>query len=279
MTKISPTCLKYTLAGLGLLAFLPGAPIPLRAQDAASLTVDQKEEFLKTARIVVDKPAKKGITDTRRVTLTDGRVTHDANVQRIDEHKDVFEGQDGTKEFNFKDTYKFNIAAWKLARLLGLEDMMPPYVERRYQGQAASFSWYVDNDMMDEEQRIKKKIQTPDTNAWNQQMYVVRVFDQLIFNIDRNLGNLRIDKNWRLWMIDHTRSFRMLHTLRNPKNLMGCDRSLLERMKTLDEATLERELMPYLNREEIKAVLSRRDVIVKFFESKGESALYDRPRS
>jgi hypothetical protein len=75
---------------------------------------------------VVDKPAKKGVTDTRRVTLTDGKVTHDANVQRIDEHKDVFEGQDGTKEFNFKDSYKFNVAAWKLARLLGLDDIMPP---------------------------------------------------------------------------------------------------------------------------------------------------------
>jgi len=269
---------RYALAAGVWIAVLPLLPAPAPAGDAPILTVEQKEEFLRTARIVADKPAKKGITDTRRVTLTDGKVTHDANVQRIDEHKDVFEGQDGTKEFNFKDTYKFNIAAWKLARLLGLDDMMPPYVERRYMGEAASFSWYVDNDMMDEEERIKKNIKTPDAEAWNQQMYVMRVFDQLIFNIDRNLGNLRIDKDWHIWMIDHTRSFRTLHSLRNSKNLVECDRSLLARMKALDQAILERELLPYTNREEIKAVLARRDLIVKFFESRGERALYDRPK-
>lgn len=275
--KKAPHRLRSALAGGLWMAVLPYVA-PLQAADAARFTVEQKEEFLRTARIVADKPAKKGITDTRRVTLTDGTTTHDANVQRIDEHQDVFEGQDGTKEFNFKDTYKFNIAAWKLAKLLGLDDMMPPYVERRYMGEPASFSWYVDNDMMDEGERIKKKLQAPDRNTWNQEMYAVRVFDQLIFNIDRNVGNLRIDRDWHIWMIDHTRSFRLLHTLRNPKNLVACDRSLLARMKALDLVTLDQELMPYLNREEIKAVLARRDLIVKFFEDKGESALYDRPK-
>src|SRR5215472_16625063 len=111
--RIHPVFLRCVLAGSAWTAVLPC--VPLCADDATSLTVEQKEEFLSTARIVADKPAKKGVTDTRRVTLTDGKVTHDANVQRIDEHKDVFEGQDGSKEFNFKDTYKFDIAAWKLA--------------------------------------------------------------------------------------------------------------------------------------------------------------------
>src|SRR5215472_4322895 len=266
MMQVSRNSLRYVLAGGAWIAVLSYATPALRAEDA-SLTVEQKEEFLRTARIVADKPAKKGVTDTRRVTLTDGVVTHDANVQRIDEHKDVFEGQDGSKEFNFKDTYRFDIAAWKLAKLLGLADMMPPYVERRYMGEAASFSWYVDNDMMDEEERIKKNLKSPDLDAWNQEMYAVRVFDQLIFNIDRNLGNLRIDKSWHIWVIDHTRSFRLMHNLRNSKNLVQCDRNLLARMKALDQATLERELMPYVNREEIKAVLARRDLIVKFFEA------------
>ena len=265
---------SFGLWGLLLLQ----APLSLQAADAASLTIEQKEEFLRTARIVADKPAKKGVTDTRRVTLTDGTVTHDANAQRIDEHKDVFEGEDGTKELNFKDTYKFNIAAWKLARLLGIDDMMPPYVERKYMGQPASFSWYVDNDMMDEQERLSKKLMAPDPEKWNQEMYVVRVFDQLIFNIDRNMGNLRIDKDWHIWMIDHTRSFRILPTLRTPKNLVQCDRNLLARLKALDEATLQRELTPYLNKQEIKAVLARRDLIVKFFDRKGDSVLFDRPK-
>lgn len=264
---------------LGSLAWtIPFSAMPLRAQDPATLTIEQKEEFLRTAKITTEKSAKKGITDTQRVTMTDGKLTHDASVQRIDEHKDVFQGQDGTSEFNFKDTWKFNIAAWKLARLLGIDDMMPPYVDRKFKGDSASYSWWVDNVMMDEEERTKKNQTAPNLDAWNQEMYVVRVFDQLIYNTDRNLTNLLIDKDWHIWMIDHSRSFRMRHELRNEKNLVQCDRALLAKMKALDAATLKKQLSPYVNGEEIKGLLARRDLIVKFFESKGPGALYDRPK-
>jgi hypothetical protein len=263
---------------LGSLALVPFGAIPIRAQDPATLTIEQKEEFLRTAKITAEKSAKKGITDTQRVALSDGKLTHDASVQRIDDHKDVFQGQDGTSEFNFKDTWKFNVAAWKLARLLGIDDMMPPYIERKFKGDSASYSWWVDNVMMDEEDRTKKNITAPNLDAWNQEMYVVRVFDQLIYNTDRNLTNLLIDKDWHIWMIDHSRSFRMRHDLRNEKNLVQCDRALLARMKALDAATLKKQLSPYVNGEEIKGLLARRDLIVKFFESKGPGALYDRPK-
>ena len=40
-------------------------------------------------------------------------------------------------------------------------------------------------------------------------MSLVRVFDQLIGNIDRNVGNLLITSDWRIWAIDHTRAFRL----------------------------------------------------------------------
>ena len=39
-------------------------------------------------------------------------------------------------------------------------------------------------------------------------MQIVRLFDQLIYNIDRNLGNLMITNDWTIWAIDHTRAFR-----------------------------------------------------------------------
>jgi len=269
---------RFTAAGMVSAAFFAWGTIALRAQDAPALTIEQKEEFLRTAKVTADKSAKKGVTDTQRVTLSDGKLTHDASVQRINEHKDVFQGQDGGQEFNFKDTYKFNIAAWKLARLLGIQDMMPPYIERKYKGDSASYSWWVDNVMMDEEDRTKKNLKAPDTIAWNQEMYVVRVFDQLIYNTDRNLTNLLIDKDWHIWMIDHSRSFRARHDLRSTKDLVQCDRDLLAKLKSLDQATLEKELMPYVAKDEIKGLLARRDAIVKFFESKGESALYSRPR-
>lgn len=277
MSRISRHTLSWAAVFLSA-ALSFSRPLPASAQDAPSLTIEQKEEFLRTAKILTEKSAKKGITDTQRVTLSDGKLTHDASVQRINEHKDVFQGQDGSSEFNFKDTYKFNIAAWKLARLLGIGDMMPPYVERKFKGDGASYSWWVDNVVMDEEDRTKKNLTAPNLEAWNNEMYVVRVFDQLIYNIDRNLTNLLIDKDWHIWMIDHSRSFRARRDLRNTKNLVKCDRTLLAKMKALDAETLKKELGAYVNGEEIKGLLARRDLIVKFFESKGESVLYDRPK-
>jgi hypothetical protein len=53
-------------------------------------------------------------------------------------------------------------------------------------------------------------------------------------------------------------------------------------LRKLDEDSLSEQLRPYLNKTEIKAMLERRDVIVKFFDDavrvRGEGAvLYDLP--
>ena len=265
-------------SGLVVALILAIGPRPARAGDSLpKFTLEQQEEFLRTARIVTTHGVNKGVTNTVRVTMTDGRITHDASVQRIDEHKSVFEKSTGGSELNFRDSYKFNIAGWRLARLLGLDDMVPPSIERKFQGQTAAFTWWIDDVLMDEVARTSKKIEPPDQDHWNSEMYVVRVFDQLIFNTDRNLTNLIIDKQWRIWMIDHTRAFRIQRTVPDPRNLVKCDKTLLAKMKSLDAPGLERELAPYANKEEVRGLLARRDFIVNFFERKGDGTLYDRP--
>ena len=245
---------------------------------APQLTGQEMETFLRTAKIIKMRSASKGVTNSQRATLSNGKFTHDAHVQFINETKAEFKSDRGT-ELNFKDTYKFNIAAYKLDQILGL-NMIPVSVERKVQGQTAAVTWWVDDIMMDEEQRSKKHMSAPDPDNWNKQMFMVRVFDQLIFNTDRNLGNLLIRNGWKLEMIDHTRAFRIQKVLRNPENLSRCDRSLLTHLKHLDEGTLRQELEPWLTRTEIRALLARRDRIVQFFDErvkeKGETAvLYD----
>jgi hypothetical protein len=106
-------------------------------------------------------------------------------------------------------------------------------------------------------------------------MHLVRVFDQLIHNVDRNLGNLVIDKEWRIWMIDHGRAFRMLTGLKTPENLVRCDRRLLERLKSLDAETLRKEIGGWVRPLEIKGLLARRDKIVAHFDKAGDAAMYD----
>ena len=223
------------------------------------------------------KTPSKGITNTVRATLSDGQLTHDASIQRIDETKRNIETNMGT-ELMFRDSWKFNVAAYKLDRLLGL-NMIPATVDRSYQGSHGAFTWWVDDVLMDEGERQSKKQQPPNKQAWDDQMSIVNVFDQLIYNIDRNTGNLLYDKDWRLWMIDHTRAFRSNTDLMDAKVLTRCDSALLEKMKQLDAATLRKEIGRYdVGDLQIKGLLARRDKIVKIFEQKGPSALYTMPR-
>jgi hypothetical protein len=257
---------------------LATAPVVFGADAGAKLTYEQMEHFLQTAKVVKIKDLSTGVTNSRRATLSDGTLQHDAHVQSIDESKSKFEGERGT-EMNFRDTWKFNIAAYRLARLLDL-DMIPPSVERKLNGTPSAVTWWVDNSMM-ETDRQKKHLESPDKDIWNREMYIVRVFDQLIFNTDRNLQNLLIDPDWHIWMIDHTRAFRLHTSLQEQKNLVQCDRKLLAKLRALDTNSLN-SLKPYLTPGEIKGLLGRRDKIVKFFDDqvaqKGEGViLYDRP--
>jgi hypothetical protein len=233
----------------------------------------EREVFLSTAKLVRSKPTSKGITGVLHAWLKQGDIEHDAALSYIDEMKPRFETAMGT-EINFRDSWKYNVAAYKLDRLLGIH-MIPVTVMRKGGGRTGSACWWVENVQFDEGERTKRKVSPPDLDAWNRQMWVVRVFDQLIYNIDRNLGNLIVDKDWRIWMIDHSRSFRLSEDLRDVKNLDKCERGLLTRLKSLDEPTLKRELGEYLNTGEIRGILKRRDKIVQYFENKGDSAMYE----
>src|SRR6202165_6007406 len=76
------------------------------AADDPTLTKEQIKEFLLTAKIVGSKQAKKGITGTVRLTLSDVKVTHDASYQSIDEYKSSKQMATGRPELNFVDSYK-----------------------------------------------------------------------------------------------------------------------------------------------------------------------------
>jgi hypothetical protein len=275
--------MKTLLRSFVVLLFLSVLTAPaqlLRSQEQALSTVPQltraeMEEFLLKANVVKRKGLSQGVTNSERATLTDGRITHDAHVQVVDIRKNEFDSPKG-KELNFRDCYKFNIAAYRLDKLLEL-NMIPVSVERKVAGNTAAVTWWIDDVLMTELDRFKKKTPPARPVFWNHQKYTMWVFDELIYNTDRNLGNMVISKDWKLWMIDHTRAFRMMTDLLNAKNLMRCDRKLLAGLRKLDQETLTPVMTPYLTKEEIKSMLIRRDKIVKFFDikiaEKGENAV------
>lgn len=238
------------------------------------LTEEQIKHFLLTARIIHSQTAKKGITDTARLTLTDGTITHDASFQSVDERKAIQQMKSGRMEINFVDSYKYNIAAYILAGMLGLNDLVPVYVERTWSGKRGSLSWWLPVKL-DDEQRLAQKIEPPDRSAWNQQMYRIRVFNQLIYDTDVNLGNILISEDWHIWRVDFSRAFRLHKTLQDPNELQRCERRLLEKLKTLDGGQLATATKGYLTKVEVEALMARRDKILQHFQrliaGKGEA--------
>jgi hypothetical protein len=243
------------------------------ASDEPTLTKEQIKQFLLTAKVVKSEQAKKGITNTLRLTLTDGTVTHDASFQPIDEHTPSKQLASGT-ELNFVDSYKYNIAAYQLSELLGIDDMLPVYVERKWRGEPGSLSWWLPVKM-DEVERHKQNLKPPDADAWNNQMYKIRVLDELVYDSDPNLTNVVIGADWKIWRVDFSRAFRRSKDLKDPKDLVRCDRQLFEKLKALNGNDLAAKTKGNLNKDEVKAVMERRDKIVaqfqKLISEKGES--------
>jgi hypothetical protein len=139
------------------------------------------------------------------------------------------------------------------------------YVERTWQGNSGSLSWWLPVKM-DEADRIKQKIAVPDPDAWNNQMYKIRVFDQLVYDADPNLTNLLISADFKIWRVDFSRAFRLYKDLQNPNDLTHCDRQLFEKLKALNGDELAAKTKHYLNKEEIKGLMARRDKIVEHFQ-------------
>jgi hypothetical protein len=247
-----------------------------RAAQAIATPTDAAttEEFLLKGKVLRTRGAGKGITGSLRATLTDGTLTHDAQIQAVDETKQQFTSAKGT-EFNFRDSWTYNVAAYRLSRLIGL-DMVPVSVERTWNGQPAAFTWWVDGVLMDEGQRLKDKVQPPRPTCWLEQMHLVRMFDELIENTDRNLGNILYTKDWRIWAIDHTRAFRRSPEPRKLAELTRIDRGVFQRLQALEFAAVKREIGRYLPDSEIRVLLSRRDKIVAHFAARGEGAFFDR---
>jgi hypothetical protein len=231
-----------------------------------SLSGEQLETFLLKARISNQRDAGGGVTGSRRATASDGQVTHDVHIQTIDEAKAVFESGRNT-ELNFKDTYRYNIAGYHVARLIGI-DTVPMSVERAIDGKMAAVTWWVDDVKMDEKARTKAKVLGPDPVKTTKQLQIMRVFDELIQNKDRNQGNILWTSDFTMWLIDHTRAFRLGRSLLKPENLTRCDRGLLERLRTLTAESLAKAVGSSLTKQELEALMIRRDLIVKHYDDR-----------
>jgi hypothetical protein len=244
------------------------------------LTPDQQRDFLLKAKIVDSRPIGRGITGSLRLTLSDGTVTHDASFQSIDDRTSVAARQRMEKragELNFVDSYMYNLAAYQIARLLGVDDMMPVTVERRWQGKTGSLTWWVDDVLMDEAGREQSPVQPPQPIDFHRRRLKMSVFAELVGDVDRNKGNILYTKDWQVVMIDFTRAFRLHRDLRYQQSLVSIERGLWQRLQALTRDRLREATDRYLTLEETSGVMFRHARLVEHYtrliNERGESTV------
>ena len=249
----------------------PGADTAILSGSAALSDTD-KEAFLRTAEIRDRETLPVGVTQPQRASLHDGTFQHHAHIQTVDISRDP----NGPFR-HFRDCYKYNVAAYRLASLLGF-DRVPVSVERKIGSKKAAVTWWVDDVAMMEGERDEEGIQAPDPADFDHQMWQVRIFSQFIHNTDLNPGNVLITNGWKLWLIDFTRAFRVDHQIDRAELVGRICRSLYRAMRDLDEELLLAELRPHLTEPEVEALLAGRDEIVEYYEeqvaSRGEAAVF-----
>lgn len=204
------------------------------------------EEYLRTAEIVKLSDIGTGVTNPKRAELAPGGLIGAMAW------KPIRPGRYG----GFWESYKSEIAAYELDKLLEL-NMVPPTVERRVKGDlGAAVMWAAPTKSFKELGGLPKP-PAEHAESWNRQIIRAKMFDNLINNKDPNLGNWLVDPAWNLILIDHTRAFTtgkdMVH------KMTRIDADLWERMKALTEESLTASLGKWLGRGEIRSILQRRD--------------------
>jgi hypothetical protein len=265
MRKIGLVFLSVAVLGLG-----SGLMAQFSAAELADF--DKWEDFLRTAKVVNQEQLAGALAVTNPWVLT----LEKDGVQRKAVWKNVF----GERVGGFKETWKGEIAAYRLSRHLGL-DMVPPTVEREFKGDRGSCQLWVDSWNTMETIR-KQKLNPPGlkVNPFYKSLYLQRAFDNLISNEDRHLRNYLILEDWRMILIDHSRSFRTTKKFttkliydenykEGPKFIMAeLPRAFVEGLKALTPEAVRTAVGEYLTDEEIAATMARRDLIMAWLDKR-----------
>jgi hypothetical protein len=210
------------------------------------------EEFLRTADIERITGVEVGVLGIKRAYFKPGGLAIRAAFRSI---------PPGTYD-GFFESYKSEIAAYKLDRLLEL-DMVPPTVERRHDGQMVSLQLWAENMKMLKEVQ-EQKLRPADIEPYNVQLRRQKVFHNLVGNLDPNQGNILFDPLWNVVLVDCSRCFTNTAPLKFEMTYI--DRPFFDRVKALTRDGLRRELGSYLEGGGVDAILRRRNEIVKVFE-------------
>jgi hypothetical protein len=241
-----------------------GKPVPFTSED-------ELLDFLETARVVEEAPIGIGINESKKLLLERDGIRIHAIFREVElERRHVRIGERIHQVF--RDSYRYEAAAYALGRLLGL-DAVPPATRRFVRGRRGSVQIWLE-PTLDE---TAGDFRPPSAGTWARQLWSMYVFDNLIFNVDRNAGNVLVDARYKLWMIDHTRAFQIEEELLD-ESVTRVDRGLWQKLVSLTDERIEEALKPHLDSREIRSLLARRIKLIehirKLVDAHGERIVF-----
>lgn len=248
-----------------------GKPLPFQ-------TAREILDYLRTAEVVDESPIGQGVTGAERILLDRQGVRARAAFRTVDRtYHGPFENLPWSVR-RVRDAAIFECAAYELSEALGL-GRVPPTVWRRIGKRDGSVQIWLEAGMTQDE-FLENSPERSDVALWNLQKHRMYVFDALIANLDRNQGNILVDREGTLWFIDHTRAFVQTDELLQPQKVTRCSRDLWLALRNLDEASVRTRLAPFLVKAELDALFKRRLALVarieKLIAKEGEpSVLFD----
>ncbi len=241
-----------------------------------------QEEFLRTAEIVKAEPIGEGVTKPFKLTLRKDGVEMAA----------AWKNPKGL-QLGYLEGWQYEIAAYRLDKLIGL-NMIPPAVERDFQSKPGALVLWAKNKyslLKVMENNIPIPAEAKD--RVDNMKYLARAWDSLIANEDRTQQNVLYTEDWRTIIFDHSRAFRSsgefaqrlmfgrdgIKTMASGSPILfrRLPRWFVEKIKGLTFDSIRGAVGDTLTDAEIRAVLVRRDLILKevagMIAEQGEAAV------
>lgn len=243
---------------------------------------EAQEEFLMTAEIIRAEPIDEGVTKPYQLYLRKSGL----------ESKACWKNPSGMQR-GFLEGWQYEIAAYRLDKLIGL-NMVPPAVEREFRGKkGALVSWAESKYSLDKIIAEGLRIHDSALDHTEKMKWLTRAWDSLIANEDRTQQNILYTEDWRTILIDHSRAFRSSEEFTGrlmfgrrgikvsqrgePWLFRRLPRAFVEKIQALTFENIKAAVGTALKDREIKAILARKDILLKEIElmvrEQGEAAV------
>ena len=241
-----------------------------------------QEEFLLTADILRSEPLGEGVTKPFKLTLEKDGVEVTA----------AWKNPSGV-QFGYLEGWQYEIAAYRLDKLIGL-NMIPPAVEREFQGKKGALVWWAESKYR-LDKLLEQGIRIPDeaVERTEKAKWLTRAWDSLVANEDRNQQNILYTEDWRTILIDHSRAFRSdgkfakrlmfgrngikVSGAGNPFLFRRLPREFVRKVEALTFENIKAAVGTTLKDEEIEAILARKGLLLKevalMVREQGEAAV------